>query len=232
MKKESRKFVYLGLIFSVVWILLSIFLSALIRIVLNAIIPEKCNYYGYYCTTPIETPEKIISIIIKFIIWLLFAIYFIKKYNKDLDVPKEKLLKLNNIKFLIILIITTVIGTIFAMLNNHGGFNINKFTVLDFFDKFLIIGVEELVFRGLILNGLMKNNTYFKATLVTSGLFALIHISSFIKLYIGLESSIIYAVKLFFMSLIFDYIFKKTKSICHVTVFHSLWDFMFYLFVE
>lgn len=232
MVKESRKFIYLGLIFSILWILLSIFLSALIRITLNSIIPEKCDYYGYNCDIPIDTPEMIISMIIKFVVWTLFGIYFIKKYNKDLEVKKGELFKLNNIKFLIILVLTTLIGTILAMLNNHSGFNLNKFTILDFFDKFLIIGVEELVFRGLILNGLMKNNKYYKATLITSGLFALIHISSFFKLYISLEASIVYAIKLFVMSLIFNYIFKETKSIWHVTIFHCLWDLLFYLFVE
>ena len=180
-----------------------------------------------------DSIAKIIKTVVKFLLWFGFGFFFINKYNNDLWLKKEKLFKLPNVNLFIKLLIMVVITAFLAMLKNHAGFNINKFTVDDFFNKFLLVGIEEeMVFRALILNGLFKHEKFYKASFITSLIFALIHIPIYIRSGLMLSIILINIVKIICISSVYNYIFKESKSLWHILTVHSLWDLLFFLFVE
>ena len=179
-----------------------------------------------------ENTANIIKTILKFVIWCGFGVYFIKKYNKDLWLKKEKLFKLTNTNLLIKLVIM-VIATAFIAMITRGGFKINQFTTDDFFNKFLLVGIEEeIIFRALLLNGLLKKEKFFTASLITSIIFALIHVPLYIRSGIVLTTILINIFKIICISSIYNYIFKESKSLWHILIVHSLWDLLFFLFIE
>ena len=180
-----------------------------------------------------ENLANIIKTIMKFIIWCGFGAFFINKYNKDLWLKKDKLFKLTNIGLLIKLIVMIIITAFLAMLKTHKGVNINTFTIDDFFNKFLLVGLEEeIIFRALLLNGLSKKENFTKASLITSVIFALIHVPLYIRSGIVVTTILINIVKIICISSIYNYIFKESKSLWHILIVHSLWDLLFFMFIE
>ena len=117
MKRESRKFLYLGIIFLAIWTFHMLIVS-----------PFITNNFS-------ENTANIIKTVLKFIIWCGYGWYFVNAYNKDLWLRKEKLFKLPNKSLLFKLIFMIVITAFLAMLNTHKGFNINDFTINDFLPK-------------------------------------------------------------------------------------------------
>lgn len=213
MKKESRKFIYLGLVFITIWSINILFIS------------PKLIIFG-------DDIAVFLQIIIKFILWCGYGYYFIKSYNKNLAIKKEELFKMKSHHFMLKILLAVVVVAILSMFKNHRGFNINSFTLEDFINKFLLVGIEEeLVFRGLILNGLTKKETFVKASIVTSILFALIHIPGYIRLELELGLIIINCLKISAVSCVYNYIFKETKSIWPIVIIHSVWDLLFFLIV-
>ena len=213
MKKESRKFIYLGLIFITIWSINILFIS------------PKLIIFG-------DDIAVFLQIIIKFILWCGYGYYFIKLYNKNLAIKKEELFKMKSHHFMLKILLAVVVVAILSMFKNHRGFNINSFTLEDFINKFLLVGIEEeLVFRGLVLNGLTKKETFIKASIVTSILFALIHIPGYIRLELELGLIIINCLKILAVSCVYNYIFKETKSIWPIVIIHGVWDLLFFLIV-
>ena len=213
MKKESRKFIYLGLIFITIWSINILFIS------------PKLIIFGDDIAVFLQT-------IIKFILWCGYGYYFIKLYNKNLAIKKEELFKMKNHHFMLKILLAVVVVAILSMFKNHRSFNINSFTLEDFINKFLLVGIEEeLVFRGLVLNGLTKKETFIKASIVTSILFALIHIPGYIRLELELSLIIINCLKILAVSCVYNYIFKETKSIWPIVIIHGVWDLLFFLIV-
>lgn len=73
--------------------------------------------------------------------------------------------------------------------------------------------LEELVFRGTFLTGMLENYTSRKAIFLTAAFFALVHIK------------LLQIVPAFFWGLLFGYTFYKTRSIVLVILFHMTVNF-------
>lgn len=83
---------------------------------------------------------------------------------------------------------------------------------------------EEIPFRGLILQELNKQIKFWLANIITTLIFLIYHIPTWIisgQRFINLLPTCFMVILL---SLIWGYIFKKTKSIWSVAIFHSLHD--------
>ena len=215
MKKESKKFLVLGVLFLIIWTIHMLIISPIITNLFDSVV------------------ASIIKTVMKFIIWCGFGLYFINKCNSDLWLKKEKLFKFNNFSLLIKLLIMIIITAFLAMLRVHKWFNINTFTLDDFFNKFLLVGLEEeIIFRALLLNGLSKRENFIKASLITSIIFALIHVPLYIRNEVAMLTILINVFKIICISSVYNYIFKESKSLWHILIVHSLWDLLFFLFVE
>ena len=211
--KKNLKFILLGIVFILIWAFNILVISPKV----DAIFTEPYNL--------------IIRTFLKLIIWVGYSLFFINKYNKDLKVKKEELFKFKEKKLTLKLVLLIITISFLIMLFTRKGIYINDFTIDDFFNKFLLVGIEEeLVFRGLILNGLSKKNKFAKASIITSVLFSLIHIPIYIRSELLLSDIILNCLKIVVISCFYNSIFNETKSIWPIVIFHSFWDISFFLF--
>lgn len=211
--KKNLKFILLGIVFILIWAFNILVISHKV----DAIFTEPYNL--------------IIRTFLKLIIWVGYSLFFINKYNKDLKVKKEELFKFKEKKLTLKLVLLIITISFLIMLFTRKGIYINDFTIDDFFNKFLLVGIEEeLVFRGLILNGLSKKNKFAKASIITSVLFSLIHIPIYIRSELLLSDIILNCLKIVVISCFYNSIFNETKSIWPIVIFHSFWDISFFLF--
>ena len=83
--------------------------------------------------------------------------------------------------------------------------------------------IEELVFRGYLVNLLAKKYSFWVAGLVPSFLFTIVHI--------GAADSLLNVFQLMvagmLVSIMFLAIYKKTNSIWNASIIHFLWNFLF-----
>jgi membrane protease YdiL (CAAX protease family) len=79
---------------------------------------------------------------------------------------------------------------------------------------------EEIVFRGLILQQLMEEMTFWKANMLNAIIFLIYHIPTWSVS--GFSNLILNCMFIIFIGLIWGYVFKKTKSIWASTIFHTL----------
>ena len=83
--------------------------------------------------------------------------------------------------------------------------------------------VEEIVFRGYLVNLLARNYSFWVAGIIPSFLFTLIHI--------GAAKSLLNILQLLvagmLVSILFLIIYKKTGSIWNASIVHFLWNFLF-----
>lgn len=211
--KKNLKFILLGIVFILIWAFNILVISPKVDVIFA------------------EPYNLIIRTFLKLIIWVGYSLFFINKYNKDLKIRKEELFKFKEKKLTLKLVLLIITISFFIMLFTRKGIYINGFTIDDFFNKFLLVGIEEeLVFRGLILNGLSKKDKFAKASIITSILFALIHIPLYIRSELLLSDIILNCLKIVVISCFYNGIFNETKSIWPIVIFHSFWDISFFLF--
>ncbi len=211
--RKNLKFILLGIVFILIWSFNILVISPKVDVIFA------------------EPYNLIIRTFLKLIIWVGYGLFFINKYNKDLKIRKEELFKFKEKKLTLKLVLLIITISFFIMLFTRKGVYINDFTVDDFFNKFLLVGIEEeLVFRGLILNGLSKKDKFAKASIITSILFALVHIPLYIRSELLLSDIIFNCLKIVVISCFYNGIFNETKSIWPIVIFHSFWDISFFLF--
>lgn len=210
---KNLKFILLGIVFILIWTFNILVISPKVDVIFA------------------EPYNLIIRTFLKLIIWVGYGLFFINKYNKDLKIKKEELFKFKEKKLTLKLVLLIITISFLIMLFICKGIYINDFTIDDFFNKFLLVGIEEeLVFRGLILNGLSKKDKFAKASVITSILFALVHIPLYIRSELLLSDIILNCLKIVVISCFYNGIFNETKSIWPIVIFHSFWDISFFLF--
>lgn len=95
-------------------------------------------------------------------------------------------------------------------------------TIILFLLANVTIGLfEEIIFRGLIFNSFLKNNSLIKASIISSCIFGVIHLLNLIHTndYIGTFAQVIYAT---FLGVLFSAIYYKTKNLWSVVFLHSI----------
>lgn len=95
----------------------------------------------------------------------------------------------------------------------------------DYLNTFIMAGLaEEIVFRGLILQEINKRLIFWKANVITSLLFLVIHYP------IWIYNDIIFHfgshIYVFFIGLLFGFVFKKTGSLWSVILLHAFHNFV------
>ena len=158
--------------------------------------------------------------------FLIFSLLGISVVAMNFIINKERKIKISynfkiiNHKFFLIVILSTIIFQlgINAPLNSIVA-NIlepNKTSEIPFSSFFFMFGaiitgpfIEEVLFRGIFLKGLLQNNKPVKAIIISALLFAIIHISPY--QFIGA----------LYFGAIFGYEYYKTKSIGNTIILHS-----------
>lgn len=172
--------------------------------------------------------RQLINSSIKTLIWLSFALYFIKKYDGQLNISlKEMFTTKIKGKTFFPLFILFIVYHLLRMI--FGEFQINpNFHPSQLISQFLVVGLlEEIVFRGWFMNALSSFVSERKANFISAIFFMLIHYPSYI---VGgsfqFPSIIIVSVLLFIMSIIFGWVFRKNRSLWTPIILHMIWDLL------
>jgi len=91
---------------------------------------------------------------------------------------------------------------------------------------------EEIVFRGFLLRKLMDSFTFWIANTVTSLLFVAIHFP--IWMHKGLfefPNILSTFLTIFALSILFGYVYKKSKSLWSVIIIHALYNLLVLIFI-
>ena len=84
---------------------------------------------------------------------------------------------------------------------------------------------EELVYRGILLNGFMKNNTKVKSIVYSAIFFSLLHaVNAFAGF--SISSVLIQLLNTFIHGLAMGCLMVKTKNLFPFIIFHFIWDFV------
>lgn len=171
-----------------------------------------------------------IGFIIHIVWWQLFAFFFIKRYNADLKISYEEMVKTKpKLKILLPLLVIAVVYNLSVYFLDRNGFS-REMKLFDLIITTLTVGIfEESVFRGWFLNAMAHFTSEWKANLISSALFVFIHYPSWIVHGYDVVTIISNSVSIYILSLLFGWTFKKSKSIWTGAIFHSFWDFITFI---
>lgn len=192
---------------------------------------EELAYWSYTSNT---LAQVLLSSSVKLLTWSIPAFILIKKYSHQLKIGYPQLFK-NRFKpspYLVgIFIMVTYLAIILYFEN--GCFKINpNFRASDFIDKFLVVGItEELVFRGWLLNALLKKMSTWLALIVNNLLFLCIHLPIWYQTHTLVTNFTSGGfISVFILGLIFGLLFIRSKNIWVPIVYHMLWDIIVTIF--
>ena len=165
----------------------------------------------------------IINVIMR-VISIVVLLLYIKKEN--LNHLKFGKLKLSHLSLLPLLIISAsnIIVSLFQGINIKN--NINYFNLITGIILSIGVGIlEELLFRGQILDEFLKHQSKFKSIIYSSLIFGSVHLLNISSLssIIPVLSQVAYS---FVLGLILAYVYLKTDNIIIPIVFHSLFNIL------
>jgi membrane protease YdiL (CAAX protease family) len=163
---------------------------------------------------------------VKFVIWTLPAIFFIRHFDVAISWKEMLTSKIKWFDFSFILLI-------FAAYNLIGAFQLNGKLAgfpnfISLIGPVLFVGItEEVVFRGFFLNVFLKKMKKVSAILLTALLFLVIHfpIWCYNNVFLtNITSGAFLTIPI--LSIIFSIIFVKSKNIFVPIILHMTWNFM------
>ena len=173
--------------------------------------------------------------IIKLLVWALPAVMAIRRYRGDIRIGAREMLitKPKWGKSVIALLLEVLILLLEALIL-HGEIKVRP----DFIPATLIGGVafvgitEEVLFRGFLLNAMLKKLKLWPAVMINAALFALIHCPGYISQGLDLPTIFVSSITaLIPISIFFAFSFIKTRNILIPIVFHMTWNLLSMLFV-
>jgi len=166
--------------------------------------------------------KTFVSILFKFVFWVILALLYSKYIYKENAFRNIKLK--NNKKGILYALLFAIallsLNLIFNHLSKGVLFNFN-ISIRGFISAVIFAPlIEEFVFRGFILNKLKLSLPFFWANLLTAILFVCAHIPGWLIWGggISLESSI----SILLVSFVWGYLYKKTESFLSPVLAHSL----------
>jgi len=171
--------------------------------------------------------------IIKFSVWFVPAWILIKKYNNFMYIKREEFFNFR-IKWINILPVFLIL-TLFPLISSFrikGSISISENFSMASVIIVLFVGItEEIVFRGWLLNSTYSEEKKVPAMALNAVMFLAIHFPIWIKN--GVFASNITSgafIQIIILSLLFGYIFTKTRSILPVIFLHMYWDLLVFMF--
>jgi len=171
---------------------------------------------------------QIVESVIKLLIWTLPVIVLIKYYQNDMwislkDMWTNKPRWFKDAPILLIVFVPLLRSFIF-----NGGVVIDPdFHPTSLIGSVLFVGVtEEIVFRGFLLNALLKKMKTYPAIALNEVLFVLIHFPFWIYLGFDFSTFLAGSFTVFLLGVLFSFSFIKTKNILVPIVLHMTWNFL------
>lgn len=186
-------------------------------------------------SVPEVTAEIIKEIVLKLPIWFLPAFILSRRFDSKMYARKKEMFsfKKSHAPYLLI-IIAFAAHHAMLMFRFNGGISIKSgFSFVDVVIAASVGLSEEMVFRGYLLNAALKENNMLNniiAAACNSILFLMIHFPVWYRkgvliTYLSNGSFI----QIIVLSLIFSFVFIKTKSIVIPAILHMVWDVLCFM---
>ena len=124
------------------------------------------------------------------------------------------------------LIYSSILAVILALFVLQNGYPQNASIFITTFITTIFIAVsEEIVYRGIVLQGFLENNSKFKAIICSAILFSLLH---FVNIFAGfnITSVILQLLNTFVHGVAIGCLMVLTANIIPFIIFHFVWDFI------
>lgn len=170
----------------------------------------------------------LITVILKFLIFVLFPYLYIKFCYKENPLEILKLNKNIGKGVLNGIVVSAVIAFlgIIIYLFSKGNIHLRGLNTKDLFVTFVFAGfMEEVAFRGMILGKLVQLMNFKKANILTSLLFTFIHMPQSIASGTILTQAVLSSLVIIFIwSIIYGVLVKKSNSLWAAIIPHGIWD--------
>jgi membrane protease YdiL (CAAX protease family) len=171
---------------------------------------------------------------IKLLVWTLPAVLLIRRYQDDICIGLHEMLTTKPKWFInvSVLLLAALVPLIEALVL-HGAIRIRSdFTPAMLIGTVAFVGItEEVVFRGFLLNALLKRMKLWPAVMINAALFSLIHYPGYISQGLHFTTSFVSSITLFTLSMFFAFSFIKTRNIIVPVILHMTWNMLTILFV-
>jgi membrane protease YdiL (CAAX protease family) len=185
--------------------------------------------------TPLDAfASEVIGEIIKLTVWTLPAILLIRHFQDDMWIGLNEMFTTKPKWFKDAPILLVVFAPVLSAFLRQGGLYIDpEFVPARLIGAVLLVGItEEIVFRGFLLNALLKKMKLYPAIAINEVLFVLIHFP--IWIYHGRELSGFLSglPAVFILGVLFSYSFIKTKNIFVPIALHMIWNLLSMPFIN
>ena len=167
---------------------------------------------------------------IKIVVWTVPAVLLVRRYKDDVLLSWKEMLtsKFKWYKYALILLGFVAYNLIGAFAVNGNISISSEFQLSSLVGSVMFVGVtEEVVFRGFFLNALLKKMKTWSAVLLTALMFLLVHFP--IWIYEGMLLSNMLSggfIAVAALSVIFSWVFIKSKNIIVPIVLHMAWNLL------
>lgn len=167
------------------------------------------------------------ELLVNIIIYIIPIIMYLK-LNEKVEVLAYLKLKGNAVKGILMGILVSFIFIILLLAKNSIiGFGKINFNLGMFWISGLLVGfLEEIPFRGFLLQKLSDHMSFWKANILTTVIFVSIHIPTWIN---SNKSILQTSIRVSFASLALGYLFKKYNSLWTPVICHSVYDLCFWI---
>jgi len=170
----------------------------------------------------------------KLLIWICPTVWLLKRFKGETWLDLKEMFT-NKPPWLMVVCYTIVIALIAYLVGIiYGeGFRLRSdFEPMMLIAPVLVAGItEELVFRGFILNSLLKKMKKLFAVAIDAVLFALIHYPIWIYFNFGVITILINSMFSILFSVLLSHSFLKTKNLLVPVGLHSFYNLLMLLFV-
>jgi len=182
--------------------------------------------------------SELIGAGIKLLVWTLPAILLIRHFHNDMwlglkEMFTNKLQWSRDYLFAAVIIILFVARPVHAWLT-YGELGLSPgFVPIRLVGAVAFVGItEEIVFRGFLLNALLKKIKMQYAVVVDAILFTLIHYPIWIYREFDVSDFATASIQVAILSVGFAYSFIKTRNILVPIALHMAWNLSIHLFVR
>jgi len=181
--------------------------------------------------------SELIGQAIKLLVWTLPAILLIRHFHSDMwvglkEMFTNKLEWSRDYLFAVVIMVLLVSRPVHAWVA-HGNLGVSPNLVpIRLLGAVVLVGItEEIVFRGFLLNVLLKKMKMAYAVAIDAVLFTLIHYPIWLYNGRGVSDIAIASIQVAIISVGLAYSFIKTKNILVPITLHMVWNLSIHLFV-
>jgi membrane protease YdiL (CAAX protease family) len=169
----------------------------------------------------------------KLLVWTFPSILLIKYFRDDMWIGLKEMFTNKPRWFKCAPVLLLVFFPLISALFLHGEIAVRPgYIPVSLIEGVVFVGItEEIVFRGFLLNAMLKRMKPWQAVIVNAVLFAFIHYPIWVYRGFGFVTILSNSVQILPISALFAFSFIKTKNIILPISLHMIWNLLEILFV-